>query len=1138
MSKYRKQKSKASYKGFMSKQKPEKSPDPRGQSSKLKNSKEIIQNYNSGVQYYQSGKLQEAELCFQQVVKWQPDRLDAWQLLGRIAFEQKQYTKATERIEWAIELNPDYPDAHNNLGNVLRIQGKLEEAISSYRHALKLKPSYYQAHNNLGLTFQEQGKVAEAIASYEHALQLNPDYPDAHYNLGNALKEHGKLDEAIAPYQCALRLKPDYHQAHYNLGYALQEQGKLDEAISSYQSALQFNPDYLDTHYNLGTTLLLQGKLEEATASYQRALQLKPDYHQIHNNLGIALGEQGKLEEAIASYNCALLLKPDYSEAHYNLGNALKAQGKLEEAIASYQRALQFNPDYPGAHYNLGNALQEQGQLKAALASYEDALKLNPDYQLALQQYVLVRRLICNWDNLNRYEKSAISSVQSGESTFPPFVMLAVTDDPAIQLAASRNFWTHRIGNSLSPLWTGQRYSHDKIRLAYLSADFHQHATAYLMAELFELHDRSKFELFAISFGPEDSSPMRQRLVRAFDRFIDVRHLSHLEAAQQIRDLEIDIAVDLKGHTKDSRPQILAHRPTPIQVNYLGYPGTMGADCIDYILVDPFIVPLDQHPHFTEKLVHLPECYQVNDRRRTIADRIPSREDCGLPPQGFVFCSFNNSYKITPIVFDIWMRLLAAVPGSVLWLLGNNSSMEGNLRREARARGINPESLIFAPRLTLPEHLARHRLADLFLDNYPCNAHTTTSDALWAGLPVLTCAGRSFASRVAGSLLHAIGLPELVTDTLEEYEALALKLATEPERLHQIKQKLQHNRLNTPLFDCDRFRRHIEAAYTQMWSRWQSGEEPKAFAVKAEVRSSPVEVTVTAKPNMFPHLENESKSTIFKQDNRKPKATPTFIFTITPGHTGTMFLASLLKINISPSQIYHERLGYDKFGVDTPDISHLTLFNSQGNIEKIRGFWRRKFDRIIKNKTCSFYGETSHILAKAGLMENIEILCKHGEVKIVCLKRDTFKVVNSLAKRFDFLNKVNMWLWHLDPDYPRKIVDPKPFVTYGINGIRLWYVYEMYARAEYYKSLYRDNPRLSFIDIDISDLSSPENVQDFLAALGVPYDREDVKFPEHKNVSNRAVNQETVNHIKELVDRISFDPFQLANEFINQGQKL
>lgn len=428
-----------------------------------------------------------------------------------------------------------------------------------------------------------------------------------------------------------------------------------------------------------------------------------------------------------------------------------------------------------------------------------------------------------------------ILASQSEHWATPPFPQLSVSDDPAIHLSAARNYCANLMsGHSFTPLWDGQRYSHDKIRLAYLSADYHEHATTYLMAELFERHDRSRFGVVGISFGPEDTSPMRQRLLKTFDPFIDVRQMSHLEAAQQIRNLEIDIAVDIKGYTKDCRRQIPAYRPAPIQVNYLGYPSTMGADFIDYILVDPFIAPSDQQPHFTEKLIHLPDCYQVNDSKRIVDDRTPSRQECELPDKGFVFCCFNNSYKFTPEFFDIWMRLLQAIPGSVLWLLGKNQSMQDNLRRQSQARDVNPDRLIFASHQPLPEHLTRHRMADRFLDTLPYNAHTTTSDALWAGLPVMTCAGNSFAGRVAGSLLCAIGLPELVTSTLLDYEALALQLATRPHELFQIKEKLHQNRLRSPLFVCDRFRRHIEETYTEMWSVWQRGKHPRAFAVGQE----------------------------------------------------------------------------------------------------------------------------------------------------------------------------------------------------------------------------------------------------------------------------------------------------------------
>jgi predicted O-linked N-acetylglucosamine transferase (SPINDLY family) len=383
-------------------------------------------------------------------------------------------------------------------------------------------------------------------------------------------------------------------------------------------------------------------------------------------------------------------------------------------------------------------------------------------------------------------------------------------------------------------LWAGETWRHDKVRIAYLSADFHQHAMAYLMAELFERHDRSRFEIIGASFGVDDKSQMRKRLVAAFDQFHDVCRKSDEAVAKLLHDLQIDIAIDLMGYTRDFRFGILAYRPAPIQASYLGFPGTMGAEFINYIIADKTVAPFEHQAFYTEKIVHLPDCYQVNDTKRKIAERTPTRQEAGLPDNGFVFCCFNNNWKITPDIFSVWMRLLRAVEGSVLWLVGDNKSAERNLRMEAQAWGIDPARLVFAGRLPPEDHLARHRVADLFLDTLPYNAHTTASDALWAGLPLVTRLGEAFAGRVAASLLNAIGLPELVTHSIEDYETLALRLAKDPSLLQGYRNQLAKNRLTHPLFDTDRFRRHMEASYLQMWEFWQRGEQPRSFAVEAE----------------------------------------------------------------------------------------------------------------------------------------------------------------------------------------------------------------------------------------------------------------------------------------------------------------
>jgi predicted O-linked N-acetylglucosamine transferase (SPINDLY family) len=445
----------------------------------------------------------------------------------------------------------------------------------------------------------------------------------------------------------------------------------------------------------------------------------------------------------------------------------------------------------------------------------------------------MLRQRICDWTTAAEEVAGLVAALDSDARDISPFVLVTRVDDPAIQLRAARNYVRDLACAGLPSLWRGAPYGHKKIRVAYLSSEFRHHATSFLMAELLELHDRERFEITGISWGPDDGTPMRRRVERAFDRVVEVGGISDEEAAQRIHALEIDVAVYLNGFMQGSRPKILAYRPAPIQASFLGYPATMGADFIDYLLVDRFIAPADQQEFFTEKLVHLPDCYQPNDRQRAIADAPASRVDCGLPERGFVFACFNNTYKITPAVLDVWMRLLQAVPDSVLWLLAEHPAAIANLRNAAAARDIVPDRLVFAPSRPLAEHLARHRLADLFLDAFPYTAHTTASDALWAGVPLLTRTGRSFATRVAGSLLHTVGLPELVVESFAEYEAMALRLARTPELLTEFRRRLADVRATTPLFDTDRFRRHLEDAYERMLEILRAGGSPRPFTVPA-----------------------------------------------------------------------------------------------------------------------------------------------------------------------------------------------------------------------------------------------------------------------------------------------------------------
>jgi protein O-GlcNAc transferase len=645
------------------------------------------------------------------------------------------------------------------------------------------------------------------------------------------LHQQGQLAQAESLYRTILNRAPYHFDALHLLGLIEHQRKNFAAAARLIGRALQVDAKFAPAHVNLGDALRGLKRYPEALASYDRALAVKPDYAEALSNRGNALLELRRHEPAAASYDRALAIKPDYAEAFYNRGNALFELDRHEDAVASYDRALAIMPDHAEALCNRANALLELQRYEEAIKGFERLLELNPDFAYAGGQLLHARLCSCDWEHYDRDTALIENDVVAAKRAIFPFMFLAVSDSPSAQLHCAQIYGEDKCAGSSPPLWQGERYRHDRIRVAYLSADFHDHATAYLIAGLIEAHDKSRFDIIAISFGPDTQDTLRTRLTESFTRFIDTRRQSDRETALLLKEMEIDIAVDLKGYTQGCRPGILAFRPAPIQVNYLGYPGTMGADYIDYILADRFVIPEDQHASYTEKVGYLPDTYQPNDSKRPISEHTPTKAEAGLPETGFVFCSFNNNYKITPPVFDAWMRLLRQIEGSVLWLLEGNPAAVRNLRRNAQMRGVDPDRLVFAPRVRLEDHLARHRLADLFLDNVPYNAHTTASDALWAGLPVVTCLGSSFAGRVAGSLLNAAGLPELITDDLEDYEALALRLARDQNRLAAKRAKLARNRDACALFDTDCFRRHIESAYETMWERHQRGQPPTSFAV-------------------------------------------------------------------------------------------------------------------------------------------------------------------------------------------------------------------------------------------------------------------------------------------------------------------
>jgi predicted O-linked N-acetylglucosamine transferase (SPINDLY family) len=778
----------------------------------------------------QQGDPARAEQLFRQQIKLRPDAPAGFYNLGLVLQEQARFAEAIAAHQHAIKLKPNYSEAYFAIGNVLALQGNSEQAVGSFRSAIAAKSDFVEAYNNMGVALQKLGQSDEAIAAYGNALALRPAYTEARFNLGVVLHEKKAFGRAEAAYREVLAFRADVPIVHNNLGTVLQDQGRLDEAMAAFDQAIKLKPDFAEAHYNRGALLQQQVRLDEALAAYSQAINFRSDYVDAINNAGIVLQELGRPSEAVALYRQILLSTPGHVDALNNMGTALLAAGSPDQALAAFQRALALKPDFPQACYNLGNAWRELGNLEHAIGSYQNALRLRPDYIDAFSQLAYHRWRACDWDGYDACQDKLIDMVRRGLRV-PPFYLLATSASSADQMNCARQ-WAQSIAPPPHQVFYHAAPTPGRIRLGYLSGDFQQHATAHLMAELFEHHDRNRFEVIAYSYGPNDASPMRARLHRAFDRFVDVAALSHRAAAERIHQDKIGILVELKGYTQHARPQIPAFRPAPVQVSYLGYPATMGADFIDYLMADRFVVPSTEQAFFSEKVVQLPGCYQVNDRTREIAVTARSRTDRGLPTNGFVFCSFNNSYKITPVMFDIWMRLLRAVPGSVLWLLEANPLVSRNLRAEAERRGVDPDRLVFAPIASSADHVARHRNADLFLDTLPCNAHTTASDALWAGLPVLTCAGSAFASRVAASLLAAVGLPELITTSLTDYERTALAMARDPRRLTELRATLQRNRDTSPLFDLPAMTRNIEAAYLRMWERWCAGEAPVGFSLE------------------------------------------------------------------------------------------------------------------------------------------------------------------------------------------------------------------------------------------------------------------------------------------------------------------
>lgn len=816
---------------------------------------------------FRQGQWAEAEPALAACLDAAPEDADLLRALAQLRFMAQRLPDALALMDRILARNPRDAAALNSRGAILTASGRFAEAVDAFDAALRLDPALVRAHANRAVALAALRRPAEALASAEAALAQDPGNAGALASRGMALMALGRpaeavpaLERAIAadPANVAARLdlasaliatqgfarvpgllapllqaQPTLRQARFLEIFALQGAKRFEEALSRCRDLLEAAPEDVDAALAEGNALAGLGRHEEALAVFSRASAARPDDPDALCSLGKALLALGRKAEALGVADRALARDPRHQDALCNRGLALLALDRHEEALIAFGAARAIGPLPPIVELTRAYALMDLPSAERAAEILDSEVPDDAASLLSRVAMLRVRRQLLDWRDEARILPGLAEEVIASEAQVEPFLLLSLVDSPEAHLAAARG-WVPSLYPALPAIWRGERYRHDRIRLGYLSSDLRDHPVGQLAAGFFERHDRMRFETIAIALGeePPASDPYRARLRHAFDRFIPVHGMGDGAVARMIREMEVDVLVDMNGQTSGARTEILAHRPAPVQAGWLGYPGTSGLDYMDYVIADPVVIPPGDHRFYTERVVTLPDCYLPADDRRQIAF-VPSRVAAGLPPQGFVFCAFNARHKIAPATFDIWMRILLAVPGSVLWLSHAPAAVAGNLRREAEARGVAGSRLFFAERVAAEVHLGRQRFADLFLDTLPYNAHTTASDALWAGLPVLTMPGCSFAGRVAASLLTALGMAELIAPTEADYEAMAIALARDPARMTALREKLTRQLRTAPAFDTERFCRHFEDAVAAMHDRAQRGLPPEAFAVPA-----------------------------------------------------------------------------------------------------------------------------------------------------------------------------------------------------------------------------------------------------------------------------------------------------------------
>ena len=691
--------------------------------------------------------------------------------------------RALEELQIKLQNNKSVSAPEKIINQLINLynKGSMLELVQVSNSVTKIFANDYIVWNLNGAANKALGRISDALKSFHKVIDLNPSFADGYNNLGVVYRELDDLDNALEYFNKAIALKPNFAFAYNNRGLIFKDKGKNDHALADYQKALSLDPSYADPY----------------------------------NNIGIIKGKQGDQKVALEFFMKALKLNPNNFETYNNIGTVKLEKLELEEALKIFEKSIALYPHFVMPHFNKGIIYEKLHKRDEAIISYNEALVIRPEFDFARAQKLYQQAHIGDWEGIEQ-DKPLIPQLGILKEIMP-LTLLSLDDAPERHKKRAEILVKNRFLHKPLPSTSKMKEKHKPIRIGYFSSDFKEHPVAYLLARVFEKHDRSQFKVHGYSIKATKKDSMHKRLVAAFDEFKDLSDVSDKEAALTVREDGIDIAIDLNGYTANSRIGIFAYRAAPIQINYLGYPGTIGADFIDYIIADQTLIPEDSIKYYSEKPIYLPHTYMPTDNTREISTKPITRTEMGLPEDSFVFCCFNNNYKITSEEFDIWMRILGQLPNSVLWLRKSNEWSEANFIKEARKRNIDPSRLIFAGKLDMKEHLARHRLADLFLDTFNFNAHTTASEALWAGLPVVTKMGKGFAARVAGSLLKAIDCPELITETKEDYEALIVELSTNPKKLSEIREKVTSNRLSKPLFNTDLYTKNLEDSFKQVY---------------------------------------------------------------------------------------------------------------------------------------------------------------------------------------------------------------------------------------------------------------------------------------------------------------------------------